>query len=90
MEGQVPVFVSARNRVAQLYPGASPLTTRRATVEVVEVDEGTSSITVLFMWDLWWMTLLWGGFSVIILISTVNFNSISYSTLINYPVIVVM
>jgi hypothetical protein len=37
--GQVPVFMSPRNRVAQLYPWAlgsllSPLTTRRATVEV--------------------------------------------------------
>jgi hypothetical protein len=34
LEGQVPVFISPRNRVAQLYPGhwvpfLSPLTTRR-------------------------------------------------------------
>jgi hypothetical protein len=39
LEGQVPVFLSSRNRVAQLYPRAlgsllSPLTTRRATVGV--------------------------------------------------------
>jgi hypothetical protein len=35
LEGQVPVFISPRNRMAQLYPRAlgsllSPLTTRRA------------------------------------------------------------
>jgi hypothetical protein len=41
LEGQVPVFISPRNRVAQLYPQAlvpfsSPPTTRRATVEVFE------------------------------------------------------
>jgi hypothetical protein len=39
LEGQVPVFISPRNRVAQLYPGhwvpfLSPLTARRAAVEV--------------------------------------------------------
>jgi hypothetical protein len=39
LEGQVSVFMSSRNRVAQLYPWAqgslsSPLTTRRATVKV--------------------------------------------------------
>jgi hypothetical protein len=40
LEGQVPVFISPGNRVAQLYPRAlsslydTPLTTRRATVEV--------------------------------------------------------
>jgi hypothetical protein len=39
LEGQAPVFVSHRNRVAQICPGhwvpfLSPLTTRRATVEV--------------------------------------------------------
>jgi hypothetical protein len=39
LEGQVPVFISPRNRVAQLYPRAlgsllSPLTPSRATVEV--------------------------------------------------------
>jgi hypothetical protein len=39
LEGQVPVFISPRNRVAQLYPRAlgsllSPLTTRRDAVEV--------------------------------------------------------
>jgi hypothetical protein len=39
LEGQVPVFISSRNRVAQIYPRhwvpfPSPLTTRRATVEV--------------------------------------------------------
>jgi hypothetical protein len=39
LEGQVPIFISPRNRVAQLYPGhwvpiLSPLTTRRAAVEV--------------------------------------------------------
>jgi hypothetical protein len=39
LESQVPVFISSRNRVAQLYPRAlgsllSPLATRRATVEV--------------------------------------------------------
>jgi hypothetical protein len=45
LEGQFPVFISSRNRVAQLYPRAlcslyvvsydSPLTTHRATVEVI-------------------------------------------------------
>jgi hypothetical protein len=44
MEGQVPVFISPKSRMAQLYPQAlaslyivfyeSPLTTRRAKVEV--------------------------------------------------------
>jgi hypothetical protein len=39
LEGQVPIFISPRNRVGQLYPGhwvpfTSPLTTRRATVKV--------------------------------------------------------
>jgi hypothetical protein len=39
LEGQVPVFISPRNRMAQLYPQhwvpfLSPLTTRRAMVEV--------------------------------------------------------
>jgi hypothetical protein len=39
MEGQVPIFISPRNRVALIYPGhcvpvPSPLTTRRAMVEV--------------------------------------------------------
>jgi hypothetical protein len=39
LEGQVPVFISPRNRVAQLYllalvPFLSPFTTRRAAVEV--------------------------------------------------------
>jgi hypothetical protein len=39
LEGQVPVFISPRNRMVQLYPRAlgsllSPLTTRRATVEL--------------------------------------------------------
>jgi hypothetical protein len=39
LEGQVPVFLSPRNRVSQLYSWAlgsllSPLTTRRATVKV--------------------------------------------------------
>jgi hypothetical protein len=41
LEGQAPVFISPRNRVAQLYPQAlgsfpSPARTRRATVEVLE------------------------------------------------------
>jgi hypothetical protein len=41
MEGQVPVFISPRNRVAQLYsrhwvPFSSPPTTSRATVDVFE------------------------------------------------------
>jgi hypothetical protein len=41
MEGQVPVFISPRNRMVQLYPQAlgslfSPPTTRRATVEVFD------------------------------------------------------
>jgi hypothetical protein len=41
LEGQVPLFVTPRNRVAQLHPQAlgffsSPPTTRRATVEVFE------------------------------------------------------
>jgi hypothetical protein len=41
LEGQVPVFISPRKRVARLYPQAvgsfsSPPTTRRATVEVFE------------------------------------------------------
>jgi hypothetical protein len=41
VEGQVPVFISPRNRVARLYPQAvgsfsPPPTTRRATVEVFE------------------------------------------------------
>jgi hypothetical protein len=40
-ESQVPVFISPRNRVAQLYPRhcvpfSSPPTTRKATVEVLE------------------------------------------------------
>jgi hypothetical protein len=39
LEGQFPVFISPRNRVAQLYPRhwvpfLSPLTTRRTTAEV--------------------------------------------------------
>jgi hypothetical protein len=39
LEGQVPVFISPRNRVVQLYPRhwvpfLSPITTHRATVEV--------------------------------------------------------
>jgi hypothetical protein len=39
LEGEVPVFISPRNRVAQLYPRTlgsllSPLTTLKATVEV--------------------------------------------------------
>jgi hypothetical protein len=39
LQGQIPVFISPRNRVAQLYPRVlgsllSPLTTLRATVEV--------------------------------------------------------
>jgi hypothetical protein len=41
LEGQVPVFISPRNRVAQLYPQALgslfvPPTTRRTTVEAFE------------------------------------------------------
>jgi hypothetical protein len=41
LEGHVTVFISPRNRVAQLYPHAlgsfsSPPTTRRATVELFE------------------------------------------------------
>jgi hypothetical protein len=41
LEGQVPVFISPRNRLAQLYPRrwvpfSSPPTTRRATVEVFD------------------------------------------------------
>jgi hypothetical protein len=41
LEGQVPVFISPLNRVAQLYPRhwdpfSSPPTTRRATVEVFD------------------------------------------------------
>jgi hypothetical protein len=41
LEGQVPVFISPRNRVTQLYPRhwvpfPSPPTTRRATLEVSE------------------------------------------------------
>jgi hypothetical protein len=41
LEGQVPVFISPRNRLAQLYPRnwvhfSSPPTTRRATMEVFE------------------------------------------------------
>jgi hypothetical protein len=41
LEGQVPVFISPRNRVARLYPRhwvpfSSPPTTRRAAVEVFE------------------------------------------------------
>jgi hypothetical protein len=41
VEGQVPLFISSRNRVARLYtrhlvPFSSPPTTRRATVEVFE------------------------------------------------------
>jgi hypothetical protein len=41
LEGQVPVFISPRDRVAQLYPRhwvsfSSPPTTRRATVEVFD------------------------------------------------------
>jgi hypothetical protein len=41
LEGQVPIFISRRNRVGQLYPRdwvpfSSPPTTRRATVEVFE------------------------------------------------------
>jgi hypothetical protein len=43
LEGQVPVFISPRNRVAQIYPRAlgsvlSPLTTRWATVEVILIN----------------------------------------------------
>jgi hypothetical protein len=43
LEGQVPVFISPRDRVAQLYPQAlgsisSPPTTRRATLEVFGQD----------------------------------------------------
>jgi hypothetical protein len=39
LEGQFPIFISPRNKVAQLYPWAldsllSPLTTRRAMVEI--------------------------------------------------------
>jgi hypothetical protein len=39
LEGQVPVFISPRNGAAQLYPWSvgsllSPITTRKATVEV--------------------------------------------------------
>jgi hypothetical protein len=38
LEGQVPIFISPRNRVAQFYPQSldvfsSPPTTRRATVD---------------------------------------------------------
>jgi hypothetical protein len=41
LEGEVPVFISPRNRVAQLYlqvwvPFSSPPTTRRDTIEVFE------------------------------------------------------
>jgi hypothetical protein len=41
LEGHIPVFISPRNRVAQLYPQApgsfsSPPTSRRATVEVFD------------------------------------------------------
>jgi hypothetical protein len=50
LEGQIPLFISPKNRVAQLYPGhwvsfTSPLTTRRVTVFEVEV-EATLRLTV--------------------------------------------
>jgi hypothetical protein len=50
LEGQVPVFISPRNRVTQLYPRhwvpfPSPLTTRRATVEVFELASKWDSKT---------------------------------------------
>jgi hypothetical protein len=45
LEGQVTLFISPRNKVAQLYPWrwipfASPPTTRRVTVEVFEPTQG--------------------------------------------------
>jgi hypothetical protein len=61
LEGQVPVFISPRNKVAQLYPWAlgslyvvsydSPLTTRRATVEVFQPSpylEGLVPVYIAF------------------------------------------
>jgi hypothetical protein len=49
LEGQVPVFIFPRNRVAQLYPQApgslsSPPTTRRATVEVFDLASKRDAI----------------------------------------------
>jgi hypothetical protein len=58
LEGQVPVFISPRNRVAQLYSWGlgsllSPLTTRRVTVEVLY----PSSTRVLYLHILFNLTL---------------------------------
>jgi hypothetical protein len=52
MEGQVPVFISPRNRVAQLYPRhwvpfLLPLTTCRAAVEVFKPASTWASLTLL-------------------------------------------
>jgi hypothetical protein len=49
LEGQVPVFISPRNRVARLYPQAppSPPTTRRAAVEVFDQASTEECITGL-------------------------------------------
>jgi hypothetical protein len=51
LDGQVPVFISPRYRVAQLYPQglgsiSSPPTTRRATVEVFEPASTQEKLSV--------------------------------------------
>jgi hypothetical protein len=56
LEGQVSVFISPRNRVAQLYPWhwvlfPSPLTARRATVEVFGPASIRDTITNKKFWE---------------------------------------
>jgi hypothetical protein len=62
LEGQVPVFISPRNRVAQLYPRAlgslflSPLMTRRAAVELAVVVRHTASVYINCLRSMWSMS----------------------------------
>jgi hypothetical protein len=56
LEGQVPVFVSSRNRVAQLYPRAlgsllSPLTTRRDYVGSI-LTRLRTGLAIKYYWQL--------------------------------------
>jgi hypothetical protein len=54
LDGQIPVFISPRNRVSRLYPQtlglfSSPPTTRRVTVEVFDPASTRSDISLTLL-----------------------------------------
>jgi uncharacterized membrane protein len=63
MVSLIPVFISPRNRVAQLYsshwfPFTSPLMTLRSTVDIILTRLQTSFKSNLF-WSLIWFSFTW-------------------------------